>query len=128
MTALGEVMYEAYLGTIDYDGESKEDAAEEMKGTLAGKYGKPISSACLLIGEEEVASAIIYTWYEEEKMPLLTFSMTRASEKGKGYAKKLIKESLMRLKEDGYAECCLFVTDGNEPAISIYKKIGFKEH
>ena len=125
--ALGEVMYEAYKGTIDYDGETIDEAAEEVKGTLDGKYGHLIDSACLTLeNSNRIASAIFFTWFEDEEMPLLTFSMTRVSEKGKGFAKELIKESLMRLKELKYSKCCLFVTEGNEPAISIYKSIGFK--
>lgn len=125
---LGEVMYEAYKGTIDYGGETKEEAEEEIKGTIEGKYGKLISPACLVVEKsKKIASAIIYSWFEDEKMPLLTFSMTRASEKGKGFAKKLIQESLMRLSEQGYSNCCLVVTEGNEPAISIYKSLGFAE-
>lgn len=128
-TELGQVMYEAYKGTIDYDDETVEQAIDEMRGTLNGKYGKLIKDASVYIENNgAIASAIIYCFFEEESMPLLTFSMTRASEKGKGHAKRLIKESLMRLKELGYSLCCLYVTKGNEPAISIYKTIGFNEN
>lgn len=124
---LGEVMYEAYKGTIDYSGETIEEAGKEVEETLNGKYGKIIEDACLLIEENgQVASALIFNWFEEKQLPLLTFSMTRASCKGKGNAKKLLKAGLTVLNKAGYSECCLFVTEGNEPAISIYKALGFQ--
>lgn len=125
---LGEVMYEAYKGTVDYDDESIDDAIEEVKTTMKGKYGRPLDSACLVIERNErIASAIIFTWDKKQNMPLLTFSMTRALQKGKGFATKLINEGLMRLKDLDYSKCCLIVTEGNEPAYSIYKSIGFRE-
>lgn len=92
---LGVVMYDAYLGTIDYSGESIEDATVEVEETFNGKYGKIIDDACLLTKENgQIASAVIFNWFEEEQMPLLTFSMTRASFKGKGHAKKLLQAGL----------------------------------
>lgn len=124
---LGAVMYEAYLGTIDYSGETLEEARSEIADTLRGKYGRLIENACL-VNEEHgfITSAVIFNWFEKENMPLLTFSMTRASHKGKGLAKKLLKAGLAVLWKEGYKECCLVVTEGNEPAVSIYKSLGFE--
>lgn len=125
--ALGDVMYEAYFGTIDYSGETVAEARTEVEETLNGKYGKVIIDACFLAEENGViTSAIIFNWFEEQSMPLLTFSMTRASFKGKGFAKKLLKAGLASLADSGYTQCCLVVTEGNEPAFSIYKSIGFE--
>lgn len=124
---LGRVMYEAYQGTIDYSGETIDEATMEVEETLKGKYGNIIEDACLLTEENgQIASAVIFNWFEEKQLPLLTFSMTRASSKGKGHAKNLLQASLSVLNKAGHSECCLFVTEGNEPAISIYKSLGFK--
>lgn len=124
---LGDVMYEAFKGTIDYDDESREDATVEVKNTLEGKYGKIVADACLKIKEqEEIASAIVYNILEEDNLPMMTFAMTREKFKRKGFSQQLIKESLMKLKDLGYKECLLFVTEGNKPAVSIYKKVGFQ--
>ena len=125
--ALGEVMYEAYRGTLDYSGETLEESSLEIAQTLDGKYGAIISQACLVVeADGKIASAVIFNWFEREKMPLMTFSMTRDSQKGKGYAKKLIRAGLGVLAREKYSECCLVVTDGNEPALSIYKSLGFR--
>jgi GNAT superfamily N-acetyltransferase len=123
--ALGEVMHEAYEGTIDHHGESLEDAREEIAGTFNGKYGPLVEEACLLIKEgDQIASAIIVTTFKDQI--LIVFVMTRAIGKGRGFAKKLIKRSLSVLAQNGFKECALYVTVGNEPAVSIYKSLGFK--
>jgi hypothetical protein len=45
-------------------------------------------------------------------MPLLTFTMTRSSFKGRGYAKMLLKAGLNELIRAGQTQCCLVVTRG----------------
>lgn len=124
---LGEIMLEAYRGTIDSEGETLEDAIGEVKGTLSGKYGKFLWDVSLIAEIESTpAAAILFTWSEKDNMPLLAFSMTHAKFKGRGLASTLIRAGLSKLAEKDYKECCLVVTNGNEPAFSIYKKIGFQ--
>jgi ribosomal protein S18 acetylase RimI-like enzyme len=124
---LGEIMLEAYRGTIDSEGETLEDAIEEAKGTLDGKYGKFLWDASMIaVVDSHPAAAILFTWSEKDNMPLLAFSMTHVKFKGQGLATKLIKAGLSKLSESNHKECCLVVTEGNEPAFSIYKKIGFQ--
>lgn len=124
--AIGEVMLEAYRNTIDSEGETLEDAIGEVQATLNGKYGPFLKNASLIaFFDKTAAAAILFTWSDKEKMPLLAFSMTHAKYKGQGFAKKLIKLGLDRLSAEGNSECCLVVTEGNEPAFSIYKDLGF---
>ena len=125
--SLGHLMLEAYKGTVDYDGESLEDAVGEMKGTLEGKYGALIGQASHVIEENDLsAAAVIFTFNEKEKMPLLTFAMTQPTFKNNGMSKYLIRKSLNSLLDLGYNECFLVVTDGNQPAQTMYEKMGFK--
>jgi ribosomal protein S18 acetylase RimI-like enzyme len=124
---LALIMLEAYRGTIDSEGEETlSDAIGEVQGTLDGKYGKFLWKASMIADVEAVpAAAIMFTWSEKENMPFLAFSMTHANFKGNGLATRLIKVGLNKLTEEGYRECALMVTDGNEPALTIYKKLGF---
>jgi ribosomal protein S18 acetylase RimI-like enzyme len=121
--SLGKLMLEAYKGTIDYEGESLEDSVTEIKGTLEGKYGVFIESASYLI---ENVAAVIFTINGEENLPLLTFAMTHPSFKNKGMSKHLIRKGFNSLLSLGYKECFLVVTDGNQPAQSMYERMGFK--
>ncbi len=123
---LGELMYEAYQGTIDYGGETLDEAIQEISGTLDGKYGELISIPSLKIEQNGIAiAATIFVFFEKEQMPLLSFTMTHPQYKGKGLAQKLLKQGLRDLKNLGYKNCCLVVTEGNQPAQMIYEKLGF---
>jgi GNAT superfamily N-acetyltransferase len=125
--SLGKLMLEAYKGTIDYDGESLEDSIGEIKGTLEGKYGHLSGPASYVIEENGVsAAAVIFTINEKENLPLLTFAMTHPKFKNRGMSKFLIQKSLNSLIELGYKKCFLVVTEGNQPAQSMYEKMGFK--
>ena len=125
---LGELMYSAYRGGVDSESESVEDARAEIEATLDGQYGEIIPSASLIAMDgDRTASAVLFVWFEKEKMPLMAYAMTHADYKGRGIATKLIKAGLNGLIEAGYSECCLVVSDGNEPARTIYQKLGFED-
>lgn len=47
--------------------------------------------------------------------------------RGHGYAKRLVHTLSNKLLKDGYKKVVLHVNSKNEPAISIYSKIGFKK-
>ncbi|UCE36447.1 MAG: GNAT family N-acetyltransferase [Thermoplasmata archaeon] len=125
---LGSLMLNAYKGTIDYDGESIEDAISEIKATLNGKYG-PFMEKCSFLMEESQKgiSAIIVTWFDELKKPLLAFSMTHQEYKNQGFGTYLLKKSINALLDEDYHELYLVVTDGNMPALHLYEKMGFQK-
>lgn len=124
---LGVLMLESYRSTIDYDGETLEDANSEIRSTLDGKYG-PLLEQCSFIVEENerTISACIITWAEEMKLPLLAFSMTHPDSKNKGIATFLLKKSINALLAQGYKELYLVVTKNNIAARHLYEKIGFR--
>lgn len=123
--SLGELMDQAYQGTIDHDGETLEQCVSEITGTIQGKYGPFLDFASFLIKEQHqpVSAALVTLWKDQ---PLLAFSMTRSSRQGKGYARFLIERSINALAERGYLQLYLAVTNGNAPAEHLYRKIGFK--
>lgn len=124
---LGSLMLNAYLDTIDYNGESLEDAVSEIQATINGKYGPFMDKCSFLIERDGKAiSASIITWFDEEKKPLLAFSMTHPDFKNQGLGTYLLKKSINALLEEGYRELYLVVTDGNKPALHLYEKLGFK--
>ncbi|MGE3609322.1 MAG: GNAT family N-acetyltransferase [Bacteriovoracaceae bacterium] len=123
---LGHLMYEAYQGTVDYEGETLDESIQEIEGTLVGKYGDLIEQASLMaVDSGKIVSAVIFVSYKKEGMPLLAFTMTHPDYRGRGLSQKLIKLAANNLANIGHAKCCLVVTDGNQPAQSIYEKLGF---
>lgn len=53
--------------------------------------------------------------------------ITLERHRGHGYAKRLVHTLSNKLLNDGYKKVVLHVNSQNEPAISIYSKIGFKK-
>ena len=125
--ALGRLMLESYRDTIDYEGETIEDAISEIHGTLDGKYG-PFLKDCSFVSEKkgQALAACVITWSEELKTPLLAFSMTHPDFKKQGLGTFLLKKSINALLVCGHKELHLVVTEGNLPAQRLYERIGFR--
>jgi len=125
---LGSLMLEAYRGTIDYEGETLEEAIEEVHTVLAGGYG-PFFEDCSYIIEDEgkILSASMIVMSEKVDAPLLAFSMTHPEHKRKGMAEFLLKASINWLLDAGHQELYLVVTEGNTGAIRLYEKLGFRK-
>ena len=80
---LGQLMVEAYRGAIDYEGETVEQATEEVTGMLGSKYGDFMPSSSFLVEAEgqPVAACLISFWQEA---PLVTILMTHPRYKSLG--------------------------------------------
>lgn len=127
LEALGTLMLEAYRGTIDYEGETLEDAKKEVWTVLSGGYGACLKDCSYVIeAEDEILSATMVVLSDEMDRPLLAFSMTHPEHKRKGMAEFLLKASINWLFDAGYEELLLVVTEGNAGAIRLYEKLGFR--
>ncbi len=123
---LGVLMLESYRDTIDYEGETLEDAVSEVGATLDGKYGLFLEECSFLIEKKGKAlSACIVVLSAEIKLPLLAYVMTHPRTQNQGMATFLIGKSINALIIQGYEELYLAVTKGNTAAQHIYEKMGF---
>jgi ribosomal protein S18 acetylase RimI-like enzyme len=123
--ALADLMLDAYRGTIDYEGESREDAITEVDRTLAGGYGEFLGAFSRVVErEQQLASACLFTLHEGH--PWLSVSMTRPRWKRHGFARGLLDECLNQLAEARYQEIGLLVTEGNSAAEGLYRSLGFE--
>lgn len=123
--ALGTLMYEANVGTIDYEGETRAEALTEIQGTFDGKYG-PLLDQCSYVMPQgdRLVSACIVTLFANR--PLVTFLMTHPDVRGQGMGAHVLKQSINALLRAGYDHVRLFVTVGNAPAQHLYTKLGFQ--
>ncbi len=82
--ALAELMFAAYQGTVDYSGESIEDAEEEIVKTFSGVYGKFLPSCSYVVesGSQIVCASLIKVL---DQGPLLAFAMTSPSWRRRGW-------------------------------------------
>ena len=76
--SLAVLLYAAFRGTIDDEGESFADALAEIERTFAGGYGKLLTN-CSFVAEkgEFLVSACLIGLSEPGPVPLVIFSMTR---------------------------------------------------
>ena len=123
--ALGALLYHAYLGTVDYAGESEADAVREVERTFAGGYGEflPVFSRLAEHEGGPVSAALITRL---EGAPFLAFSVTHSRHQRTGLARACIISAMQALAAAGERELRLVVTVANAPAVSLYQGLGFR--
>ena len=125
---LAILLYAAFRGTIDDEGDPFSAAVREIEKTISGDYGRLMSDCSFVIEDGEfIASACLISWYDPTEGPFVVFTMTRPESKGQGMARFLLKKSINALIERGDRQLTLIVTDGNQPAQSLYTSLGFQE-
>jgi GNAT superfamily N-acetyltransferase len=122
--SLSLLMLESYRGTVDDDGETLDDAREEVRRTFDGEYGSLLLDASLVAEHgSRLGSASLVTL--RHGLPLLAFTMTHPDAKNRGLATALVGRSIDLLRATGNEWLRLVVTEGNDPAIHLYEKLGF---
>jgi ribosomal protein S18 acetylase RimI-like enzyme len=123
--ALGSLMLAAYRDTVDYEGETEEDAVAEVERTLGGEYG-PMVADCSFVashGGGIVAASVVVL---SQDRPLLAHLVVEPEMSRKGIGTFLLHASGNALLGAGYAEMDLYVTEDNHPAVNLYRKVGFE--
>jgi ribosomal protein S18 acetylase RimI-like enzyme len=121
---LGQLLWDAYRGTIDDGGETLAEAHGEIQATFEGKYGRFMDASSFVIaGDGILQAASLVTLFDGE--PLLAFSITHPRSRRRGMARDLIQASAKALRAGGYPLLRLVVTDGNAPAQRLYSGLGF---
>lgn len=124
---LAILLYSAFRGTIDDEGESFAAARREIDTTLAGGYGRLLFDCSFVIEQDAaLASACLISWYEPSAAPFVVFTMTQPTSKGQGMARFLLTQSINALVRQKHSRLELLVTDGNEPAQNLYTSLGFQ--
>lgn len=123
--ALGALMLAAYRGTVDDEGETEADAIAEVERTLAGEYGPLLADASFAINDDgRPVGASMATLWEDRAM--LMYLIVHPEMKRRGIGTFLVATTGNTLPGAGFAELGLFVTEANEPAVNLYRKLGFE--
>lgn len=124
IAALGALMFAAYRGTVDDEGESEALALAEIRKTYAGEYGVFVSTCSRVVEREgRLVSATLITRWQER--PFVAFSMTDPVCKRTGLARACMVGAMHCLHATGESELRLVVTLANTPALKLYSGLGF---
>lgn len=122
---LGELLYYADQGTIDYEGETLAEAITEIRGTLEGKYGPLLQQGSYVLkANGQIKSAVLMVNYEN--MPLVAHIFTAPEVKGRGFAKAVLARGVIGLREAGCSNVMAVITEGNVPSEKVHLSVGFK--
>ena len=124
--ALAALMLDAYRGTIDYDGETLEDALAEVRRYFADP-DLPALLDCSWVYEtgDALACACLVSLWRARQAPLIAYIMTAAAWKGHALAGSLLAGSLDCLAPNGYAQVRAVITSGNLPSERLFTRLGF---
>ena len=122
---LGALMLAAYRGTVDDEGETEDDAVGEVERTIDGEYGTFLFGCSLVIehGSRAIGASMV-TFFESR--PFLAYLVVRPEMKRRGIGAWLVGTSGNALLSGGHSTLDLFVTEANEPAVNLYRKLGFE--
>jgi len=123
--ALGRLMLAAYRGTVDDEGETLEDAVAEVGQLLDGSHGPFLYDASFVTEDEDgpIGSSLVAI---RESVPLLCYLVVHPRAHRRGVGSQLIARTGNALAAAGHPELDLFVTEANEPAVGLYRKLGFR--
>lgn len=118
---LARLMLDAYVGTTDYEGESLEDAIDEVRSFLDDDLAL-LDRSYLVENDGTIASAVLVSL--PEGRPFIGYVMTRASHKNRGLARLVTTTVLEHLAGDGHESVILYITEGNTPSEALFHSVG----
>jgi hypothetical protein len=120
---LAQLMLDAYMGTIDYDGENIEDARAEIEEYFSSE---PLLGCSRIIEVEGVlaAASLLSIW---QGSALVGYVMTGSSSKRHGLARAALLGSLDCLSAT-YREAFAFITEGNTASERLFASLGAVLH
>jgi len=122
---LAHLMLAAYRGAADDEGETIAEALQEVDSVLVSANRPFIPAASFVIEvDEALASASLVSLFRGG--PLVTHVMTHPHYKRRGLGVSALLSSANALREHGWSTLSLYVTDSNEPALALYRKLGFQ--
>ena len=113
---LPPLMLAAYAGTTDDEGESLDEAVEEIEEWL--EHGGRLDRSFGYERDETLLSAALVT--VAPKGAILAYVITHPSAKREGHGRRVVDAALERLRQDGHREVHLWITEGNVPSEALF--------
>ncbi|MGC6767293.1 GNAT family N-acetyltransferase [Enterococcus sp. LJL128] len=123
---LGKMLWQAFQGTEDDQGETLEEMKQEVAETFSGKYGELLEEHSFIVMDASghIEAAAMVTAFRK-RLPLLVYLATAPEARKQGLAGVLLKTAAASLASMKYDELYLVVSNQNSAARNIYKHAGF---
>lgn len=121
LDALARLMLDAYVGTIDYEGETLDEAIDEVRGFLEDQRSLPDRSF-VVVDNGRIVSAIFILMVEDD--PFVGVVMTLPSHKRQGLGRLVTNVAIQHLASDGHERAVLYITDGNVASEALFRSVG----
>ena len=118
--ALARLMLDAYVGTIDYEGETITEAVDEVDAWFAGSALLEHSYVAILSGS--LVSAVLTMLIDDE--PFIAIVMTDPANKNAGLARAVTERALIGMATAGHERVVLYITAGNRPSERVFASLG----
>jgi RimJ/RimL family protein N-acetyltransferase len=124
---LSELMLDSYRDTIDYDGETIEDAMHEVGSYVSGLEDTIwLDRSWLGFIENDLVCASLVGFWKDRNSPIISYVMTASQWKGKHLATFGVARSLQSLAKNNYTKVYAVITDGNVPSEKVFTRLGFE--
>jgi hypothetical protein len=123
---VANLMLDAYRGTIDDDGETIEDALNEVQSYFSKLPDAVwLKSSWLAFINDELVCACLVGFWRERNAPLIAYIMTGSRWKGNHFATNAVARSLQSLSGGKHTEVLAVITQGNLSSEKIFMSLGF---
>lgn len=117
-------MLDAYVGTIDYEDETIDEARMAIDDYLSDD---PLLD-CSFVVEADTgslrAAMLVSLWSDGQ--PLVSYAITDPTFKSTGLATALLAQTLEAMRRFGHAHVHAAITDGNTPSERLFTRAGFE--
>jgi hypothetical protein len=113
-------MLDAYVGTIDYEGESLAEAISEVDSWLSGS--PLLDHSFGAVTDDGLRSAVLVMEMQSE--PFIAIVMTHPFLKRTGYGDSVTRATLESLRDAGHRRVVFYITNGNAASESLFSGLG----
>lgn len=118
--ALARLMLDAYMGTIDYEGETISEALDEVDGWFAGSA--LLEHSYVAVVDDRVVSAVLAMWIDDA--PFIAIVMTDPASKKTGFGRAVTVCSLVSMANAGHDHVVFYITEGNTASERLFTSLG----
>jgi hypothetical protein len=118
--ALAGLMLDAYVGTIDYEGETISEALDEVDQWFAGP--SLLEHSYVAVVDDHLVAAILAM--SVDATPFIAIVMTEAASKNAGFGRAVTERSLSSMANTDHDHAVLYITAGNAPSERLFASLG----